>query len=99
MWPAFGRSRPTRVFRKTDFPVPEGPRSTEISHSGIVIVTSSQMVCRPNRLVSPSTRISTPTKTHLLLEPTRLTADCDRHHTAPLRSVRHEFGVIRPRLP
>ena len=47
-------------------PVPEGPSITEISPAGRVSVTSFQMVWEPNRLVSPSTLISTPT-VHLVV--------------------------------
>src|SRR3954464_14521295 len=59
--PRSGLSRPTRVLRKTDLPVPEGPSMTEISPAGRVRETSCQMTCRPKDLVSPSTVISTPT--------------------------------------
>src|SRR5215470_10559538 len=48
------------VLRKTDFPVPDGPSSAEISPAGSVSVTSDQTVCVPKDLVSPSARTSTP---------------------------------------
>src|SRR5688500_6785698 len=59
--PSSGFSSPTRDFRKTDLPVPEGPRRTEISPGGSVSVTSLQMFWLPNDLVSPSTSTATPT--------------------------------------
>src|SRR6187551_2632190 len=62
--PRSGLSRPTRVLRKTDLPVPEGPSITEISPAGRVRVTSCQITWRPKDFVSPSTPISTPTCTH-----------------------------------
>src|SRR3954470_4438586 len=61
MEPFSGLSSPMRHLRKTDLPVPDGPSSTLISPAGRVRLTSSQMVCRPKRLVRFSTRISTPT--------------------------------------
>src|SRR6476469_9564236 len=65
--PASGLSRPTSVLRNTDLPVPEGPSITEISPAGSVRVTSFQITWDPNRLVSPSTLISTPTA-HLVVD-------------------------------
>src|SRR4051812_48774801 len=65
--PASGLSSPTRVLRNTDLPVPEGPSITEISPAGSVRVTSFQITWDPNRLVSPSTLISTPTA-HLVVD-------------------------------
>ena len=59
--PFSGLSRPTRVFRNTDLPVPDGPSRTEISPGGSVSVTSPQMFWLPNDFVSPSTSTSTPT--------------------------------------
>src|SRR3954453_8354122 len=59
--PFSGLSSPMSVLRKTDLPVPEGPRSTLISPAGSVRLTFSQMVCRPKRLVRSVTVISTPT--------------------------------------
>src|SRR5689334_2604902 len=67
MDPESGLSRPTSVLRKTDLPVPEGPSMTEISPAGRVSVTSFQMTWDPNRLVRPSTLISTPTA-HLVVK-------------------------------
>src|SRR3954469_12205108 len=64
-WPRSGRNSPTRCLRNTDLPVPDGPRSTEISPLGRVRETFSQMTCRPKDLLSPSTLISTPTHDHL----------------------------------
>src|SRR3954453_11843506 len=61
MEPFSGFSRPTRDFRNTDLPVPDGPRSTEISPGGRVSVTSLQMFWLPKDLVSPSTCTATPT--------------------------------------
>src|SRR5689334_2530605 len=75
--PASGLSSPTSVLRNTDLPVPEGPSITEISPAGRVSVTSFQMTCDPNRLVSPSTLISTPTA-HLVVKSTPVTADRPR---------------------
>src|SRR4051812_30038680 len=63
--PASGLSRPTSVLRNTDLPVPDGPSITEISPAGSIRLTSRQMTWRPKDLVSPSTTISTPTRTHL----------------------------------
>src|SRR3954454_20664179 len=60
--PASGLSRPTRVFRNTDLPVPDGPSITEISPAGSVRGTSFQLSDVPKDLVSPSTAISTPTE-------------------------------------
>src|SRR3954471_12638762 len=59
--PCSGLSSPTRDFRKTDLPVPEGPRRTEISPGGSVSVTSLQMFWLPNDFVSPSTSTASPT--------------------------------------
>src|SRR5699024_1935885 len=59
--PCSGRSSPIRDFRKTDLPVPDGPRRALTSPSGRVNVTSSQISCEPKDLVSPSTETSTPT--------------------------------------
>src|SRR5215212_5789969 len=58
--PCSGLSRPTRDLRNTDLPVPEGPSSTLISPGGRVSVTSDQMFCLPNDLVSSSTTTSVP---------------------------------------
>src|SRR5690349_20251508 len=70
--PASGLSSPTRVLRKTDLPVPEGPSITEISPAGRVRETSFQITCDPKRLVRPSTLISTPTA-HLVVMSTPAT--------------------------
>src|SRR3978361_708609 len=59
--PCSGFSRPTSDLRKTDLPVPEGPKLTEISPGGSVRVTSLQMFWLPKDLVSPSTCTATPT--------------------------------------
>src|SRR4051812_28200537 len=61
MEPFSGFSRPTSDLRKTDFPVPEGPSSTEISPGGNVSVTSLQMFWLPKDLERPSTSTATPT--------------------------------------
>ena len=58
--PWSGLSRPMRVLRKTDLPVPDGPSITQISPAGTVSVTSPQISCLPNDLVRCSTLISTP---------------------------------------
>src|SRR5947209_5391152 len=58
-----------RLFRNTDLPVPDGPRSTLISPAGSVSVTSDQMTDRSNDLVSPSTTTSTPTLPELMVDP------------------------------
>ena len=58
--PSSGLTRPIRVLRKTDLPVPEGPSMTDTWPAGIVSVTSRQISCLPNDLVRPSTLISTP---------------------------------------
>ena len=49
--PCSGLSKPIRVLRNTDLPVPDGPSMTLISPAGRVRQTSSQIVWRPNRLV------------------------------------------------
>src|SRR5215218_2443769 len=59
--PCSGFSSPTSDFRNTDFPVPEGPRSTEISPGGRVRVTSLQMFWLPNDFDRFSTSTATPT--------------------------------------
>src|SRR5688572_10147771 len=59
--PLSGLSRPMRVLRNTDLPVPDGPSITQTSPAGIVSVTSPQMRSLPNALVRFSTLISTPT--------------------------------------
>src|SRR3954463_7888784 len=61
--PCSGFSRPTRDFRNTDLPVPDGPSITEISPGGRVRVTSLQMFWLPKDFVSPSTCTATPTST------------------------------------
>ncbi|CAB4768595.1 unannotated protein [freshwater metagenome] len=58
--PWSGLSRPMRVLRNTDLPVPEGPSITQISPAGTVRVTSPQMSCLPKDLLRCSTLISTP---------------------------------------
>ena len=58
--PWSGLSRPTRVLRNTDLPVPDGPSITQISPAGRVRVTSPQIGCLPKDLVRSSTLISTP---------------------------------------
>src|SRR3954451_15853957 len=72
-WPRSGRRSPTRCLRKTDFPVPDGPRRTEISPLGRMSETFSQMTCRPKDFVSPSTLTSMPT--HACLPRPRHPAD------------------------
>src|SRR5215218_5822813 len=61
MEPCSGFSRPTSDFRKTDFPVPDGPSRTEISPGGRVRVTSLQMFWLPNDFDRFSTSTATPT--------------------------------------
>src|SRR5690242_17521290 len=61
MEPRSGRSRPTRVLRNTDLPVPDGPSRTEISPAGSTRLRSAQTGCPPKDFVSPSTTTSTPT--------------------------------------
>ena len=58
--PWSGLSRPIRVLRNTDLPVPDGPSITEISPAGTVSETSPQISCLPNDLLRFSTLISTP---------------------------------------
>src|ERR1700761_7217405 len=58
--PRSGLSKPIRVFRRTDLPVPDGPSITQISPAGTVRVTSPQISCLPKDLVRPSIWISTP---------------------------------------
>src|SRR3954449_13521165 len=86
--PRSGFSSPTSDFRKTDLPVPEGPRRTEISPGGSVSVTSLQMFWLPNDFVSPSTSTATPTCVRL---PLRLLC------RSPPR--RPPFSPPPPRLP
>src|SRR5262245_43174097 len=59
--PLSGLSRPIKVFRNTDFPVPDGPSITELSPGGRVSVTSPQMRWLPKDLVRSVTTTSTPT--------------------------------------
>src|SRR5215218_9950538 len=59
--PCSGFRRPTSDLRNTDFPVPEGPRRTEISPGGRVRVTSLQMFWLPNDFDRCSTSTATPT--------------------------------------
>src|SRR5688572_14667458 len=47
-----------KCLSRTLFPVPDGPRMTVISPLGMSKVTSSQMVCVPNRFVRPTTEIA-----------------------------------------
>src|SRR3954451_8509595 len=59
--PCSGLSRPTSDFRKTDLPVPDGPRRTEISPGGKVRGTSLQMFWLPKDFDRPTTSTATPT--------------------------------------
>src|SRR5262245_45724972 len=65
MLPRSGLSKPMRHFRKTDFPVPDGPSNTLTSPGGRVNVTSDQMFVLPNDLLSPLTATSSPANRHL----------------------------------
>src|SRR6185437_17051089 len=65
--PRSGLSRPTRVLRNTDLPVPDGPSSTEISPAGSVRLTSDQTRVPPKDFVSPTTWISTPNTASLAM--------------------------------
>lgn len=65
--PYSGLTRPIRHFRKTDFPVPDGPSNTLISPRGIVKLMSRQIVVFPNDFVIPSMRISEPAAMSTLL--------------------------------
>src|SRR3954465_11314209 len=58
--PCSGLSRPPSDFRKTDLPVPDGPRRTEISPGGKVRVTSLQMFWLPKDFDQPTTSTATP---------------------------------------
>lgn len=58
--PCSGLSRPMMDFRKTVFPVPEGPSITLTSPAGSVRLTSCQMFCLPKDFVRPSTTTSIP---------------------------------------
>ena len=53
--PRSGRSRPINDLRKTDLPVPDGPRRTLTSPAGISMVTSSQIRWGPKDFVRSST--------------------------------------------
>src|SRR5215218_7284904 len=59
--PFSGLSSPTRDFRNTDLPVPDGPSRTEISPGGNVSVTSLQMFWLPKDFDSSLTSTATPT--------------------------------------
>ena len=52
--PLSGLSRPIRVLRSTDLPVPEGPSITQISPAGMVRLTSAQIRSLPKLLVKCS---------------------------------------------
>lgn len=58
--PFSGFSSPMMDFRKTVFPVPEGPSMTLTSPAGRVRLTSCQMFCLPKDFVRPSTTTSIP---------------------------------------
>src|SRR3954462_10628602 len=98
--PSSGFSSPTRDFRKTDLPVPDGPSSTEISPGGRVSVTSLQMFWLPKDFVSPSTSTATPTTE----PPRRLPCRHRPHHDHQASEVcvvlvlsasgRHEAGCL-----
>src|SRR5690242_6087356 len=62
--PRSGLSKPIRLLRNTDLPVPDGPSNTLISPAGRVSVTSDQMREGPKDFVSPFTTTSTPALIH-----------------------------------
>src|SRR6478735_11865956 len=75
--PLSGLSRPIRVLRNTDLPVPDGPSITQISPGGMVRVTSPQISCLPKDLLRSLTSISTPIATLPLAAGTARTPDGD----------------------
>jgi hypothetical protein len=88
--PNSGLSRPIRHFRKTDFPVPDGPSRTLISPLGIVKVMSRHTVVFPNDFVMPSIKISEPSATSTLL------SDRDLETAANVRSFAGGAAHHRP---